>query len=176
MSGGDADGDASDAERDADGTSETPAERYSEPRYFEEVPVGERASFGAYEVTEAEIVEYAERYDPQPFHADPQHAAEADAFFDSVIAPGWLTASISQRLLVEHYFPSMHNVAASGCDEVRWHRPVTPGDVLTCRIEVLEKDAHREERGTIDVAFELRNEAEERAFSAIGYVVVRRRD
>ncbi|MFB6096375.1 MAG: MaoC/PaaZ C-terminal domain-containing protein [Haloferacaceae archaeon] len=146
----------------------------SDPRSFEEIDVGERAEFGAYEVTESEILEYAERYDPQPFHTDPAHAAESAAFFDEVIAPGWLVASISQRLLVEHYTPTMRNIAAKGADDLRWRAPVTAGDVLTCRVEVVDKEAHREDRGRVDLRIELYDGDDELVFGFVGLVIVER--
>lgn len=145
----------------------------TDARYFEEIEVGDGDEFGAYEVTEAEIVAFAERYDPQRFHTDPE--AAADSPFGGVIAAGWNTAAISQRLLVEHYMPTIRNVAAKGADEVRWHAPVTPGDVLTCRVEVVDKTPYSDERGQVDLRIELFDEADQRVFSFVGLVVVERR-
>lgn len=147
----------------------------NEARYFEEIDVGDSDEFGAYEVTEEEIVSFSERYDPQWFHTDPERAVE-ESFFGEVIAPGWLTASISQRLLVDHYFPTVRNIAAKGADEVRWHAPVSAGDVLTCGVEVVETEAHREDRGRVDLRIELYDEADDCVFSFVGLVVVERRD
>lgn len=142
-------------------------------RYFEDIAVGDGDQFGAYEVTETEIVAFAERYDPQWFHTDPD--AAADSPFGDVIAAGWNTAAISQRLLVEHYLPTIRNVAAKGADDVRWHAPVTPGDVLSCRVEVVDKTAYSEERGQVDLRIELFDEAEECVFSFVGLIAVQRR-
>lgn len=146
----------------------------TEPRYFEEIPIGDSAEFGAYEVSREELIEFSERYDPQWFHTDPE--AAQDSPFGSVIAAGWNTAAISQRLLVEHYVPTLHNVAARGADEVRWHEPVVPGDVLTCRVEVEGKTAYSDERGQIDLRIELYDEDGKRVFSFVGLIVVERRD
>ena len=146
----------------------------TDARYFEEVAIGDSDEFGAYEVTEQEIVAFAERYDPQWFHTDPDAASESP--FGGVIASGWNTAAISQRLVVEHYLPTVRNVAAKGADEVRWHAPVTPGDVLSCRVEVVDKTAYSPERGRVDVLIELFDQAEERVFSFVGLLVVERRD
>jgi acyl dehydratase len=145
----------------------------TEARYFEDIPIGDDAEFGSYEVTQAEIVEFAERYDPQWFHTDPE--AAADSSFGSVIAPGWHTAAISQRLLAEHYMPTIENVAARGADEVRWHAPVTPGDVLSCRVEVVDKTAYSDERGQVDLSIELHDRDGECVFSFVALLVVERK-
>lgn len=144
----------------------------TDARYYEEIDLGDGAEFGAYEVTEAEIVEFSERYDPQWFHTDPE--AAADSPFGDVIAAGWNTAAISQRLLVEHYLPTIRNVAAKGADEVRWHAPVRPGDVLSCRVEVVGKTPYSEERGQVDIRIELFDERDKRVFSFVGLVAVER--
>lgn len=145
----------------------------AEPRYFEDIDVGERATFGTYEVTEEEIVAFAERYDPQWFHTQPERA-RAESSFGDVIAPGWHTAAISQRLFADHYAPTIRNIAAKGADAVRWHRPVTPGTVLTCRTEVVDKEATHSDRGRVDIRIELYDQEETRVFGFVALVVVER--
>ncbi|WP_049936519.1 MaoC/PaaZ C-terminal domain-containing protein [Haloplanus natans] len=86
-------------------------------------------SHGSYEVTAAEIVEFAEQYDPQWFHTDPDRAA--DSIYGDLIASGWHTASMSMRLFVDGFLAETATLGAKGLDHLRWPRPVVPGDELT---------------------------------------------
>jgi acyl dehydratase len=86
-------------------------------------------SYGTYEVTEAEILEFAERYDPQWFHTDPDRAA--DSIYGDLIASGWHTASMSMRLFVDGFLGETATLGAKGLDRLRWPKPVVPGDELT---------------------------------------------
>ncbi len=105
--------------------------------YFEDIEVGDvHEPDGRYEVTEAEIVEFAERYDPQPFHLD--ETAAQESIFGSLCASGWHTASMCMRLLVDGFLDEA-SMGAGGVDELRWTRPVYPGDTLRIELEVLEK-------------------------------------
>jgi acyl dehydratase len=107
-------------------------------RYFEDTEVGEvYALDGRYEVTEEEIKEFAEQYDPQPFHLDEEAAQES--IFGSLAASGWHTASICMRLLVDGFLDEETSMGARGVDELRWLQPVYPGDTLRVEVEILEK-------------------------------------
>ncbi|AQL43404.1 acyl dehydratase [Halorientalis sp. IM1011] len=108
------------------------------PTYFEDIEVGDTEEHGSYEVTEEEILEFAEQYDPQEFHTDPE--AAKDTMFGGLAASGWHTAAVCMRLLVE----TMENAewasqGARGVDELRWIKPVRPGDELAIEYEVVEK-------------------------------------
>ncbi len=104
--------------------------------YFEDLFVGRKFdSLRSYKVTAAEIKEFAERYDPQPFHLD--EAAGESSFFKGLAASGWLTAAIVMRLRVE----SIHvagGMIGAGVDEMRWMQAVRPGDSLRTEAEILE--------------------------------------
>ncbi|MFB6205318.1 MAG: MaoC family dehydratase [Haloglomus sp.] len=104
-------------------------------QYYEDIAVGKERSFGEYEVTEAEIVEFAERYDPQPFHVDPEAAEES--LFGGLIASGWHTAAMTMRMLVDNYLDGSGAMGAAGIDGLRWKQPVRPGDTLTVETEVV---------------------------------------
>lgn len=118
----------------------------SEPiGYFEDYEVGESFEFGSYTVTKEEIVEFAERYDPQPFHVNENAALESR--FGGLIASGWHTAAICQRLLVDGLIDDMASAGGRGVDELRWRRPVRPGDVLSLRVEIIEKHASEDAQG-----------------------------
>ena len=107
----------------------------SKELYFEDFYVGQRFdSIGSYKVTAAEIKEFGEKYDPQPFHLD--EAAGEGSFFHGLAASGWLTAAIVMRLRVL----SIHVVGGmigAGAEEMRWTEPVRPGDTLRTEIEVV---------------------------------------
>ena len=99
-------------------------------RYFEDFRVGETDALGSHTITEAEIVAFAEKYDPQPFHIDPE-AAKA-TIFGGLIASGWHTCAILMRLTVEAAQREQAAAAGSpGIDSCRWLKAVRPGDTLT---------------------------------------------
>jgi len=97
--------------------------------YLDDIDRWDGESYGTYEVTEAEILEFAERYDPQWFHTDPDRAA--DSIYGDLIASGWHTASMSMRLFVDGFLGETAALGAKGLDRLRWPRPVVPGDELT---------------------------------------------
>jgi len=106
--------------------------------YFEDLAVGEELSFGAYEVTEDEVLAFAERYDPQWFHTEPERAREQSPL-GGLAASGWHTASMTMRMLVDHHFAEAASYGAIGVDELRWPNPTFPGETLSVSVEVLEK-------------------------------------
>ena len=130
-------------------------------RYFEDYTVGEVTESGDYLVTREEIVEFAGRYDPQPFHVD-EKAAEASAF-GGLIASGWMTASVMMRLLVENFVSGVASMGSPGVDELRWVRPVRPGDRLRVRVTVLgtRRSQTKPDRGAILALDEVLNQHDE---------------
>lgn len=107
-------------------------------QYFEDIEVGARQSFGAYRVTREEVIAFARQYDPQPFHLSDEAAAKTH--FGRLSASGWHTCAMAMAMLVENL--TRHRQAglgSPGVDELRWLRPVYPGDTLRCEGEVLEK-------------------------------------
>jgi len=135
--------------------------------------VGETDSFGSYEVTAEEIVAFAEQYDPQPFHTDPDAAAETP--FGGLVASGWHTAAMTMRLLVDGPLSELATRGALGVDELRWRSPVRPGQTLTVETEVVAKEGWDEDTGKIDVAGTTYAE-DEVALSMVGLVLVDRRE
>jgi acyl dehydratase len=105
-------------------------------RYFEDYLPGTVVEYGPIIVDEAEVIEFARRYDPQPFHVDPTQAAAGP--FGGLIASGWHTASLTMRVLVDQFLSSVASLGSPGVDELRWLAPVRPGDALTVRVTVLE--------------------------------------
>jgi len=111
----------------------------TDAEYFEDFEVGTEIECGSLEVTESEMVEFAERYDPQPFHVDPEAAAET--MYGDLIASGWLTCALTMRLLVTGFLEETKVIGARGVDDLRWQLPVYAGDELTVSAEVAEKHA-----------------------------------
>jgi len=97
--------------------------------FFDDIDRWDGESYGTYEATEAEILDFAERYDPQWFHTDPDRAA--DSIYGDLIASGWHTASMSMRLFVDGFLDETATLGAKGLDRLRWPAPVVPGDELT---------------------------------------------
>jgi len=118
-------------------TFTTPAE----DRYFEDYVPGSVHEFGSIAVEEAEMINFARRFDPQPFHIDPEAAKQS--IFGRLIASGWHTASLAMRLLVDHYISHVASLGSPGVDELRWLKPVRPGDTLSVRITLLEAQRSR---------------------------------
>lgn len=107
-----------------------------EKRYFEDFVVGESIEFGSRTLTEEEIIAFAKQFDPQPFHVDPEKAASS--YYGGLIASGWHTVSIYMRLLVDVLLQDTQSLGSPGVDELRWLKPVRPGDTLQARYTVLE--------------------------------------
>jgi acyl dehydratase len=108
-------------------------------RYFEDLTVGETHDCGSVHVTREEMLEFAERYDPQPIHVDPEAAGES--MFGGLIASGWLTCALSARQLVRGYMNDTASLGGRGMDDVRWHAPVYPDTTLSVTVELVEKHA-----------------------------------
>ncbi len=105
-------------------------------RYFEDIEVGEVWELGSRAVSEAEIVEFATQYDPQPFHTDAKAAAESS--FGGLVASGWHTCAIVMGLIAANIkAQDLAGIGAPGVDRCRWLLPVRPGDVLRARSTVL---------------------------------------
>ncbi len=145
-------------------------------RYFEDYVVGEVAEFGDYLVTEPEIVEFARRYDPQSFHIDPQAAAQSN--FGGLIASGWMTGAVAMRMIVDHFISEVAGMGSPGVDELRWPRPVRPGDRLRVRARILESRRSRSkpDRGMTLIAHEVLNQHGDVVMTMRGWGMYRCRD
>ena len=105
-------------------------------RYFEDFQPGETVELGSHRVTEAEIIAFAKQFDPQTFHTDPVAARETG--FGELVASGWHTSAMFMRLLVDGLLKESSAIASPGVDELRWRRPVRPGDTLSARATVFD--------------------------------------
>ena len=133
----------------------------SAERYFEDYPVGMVDEFGEVRVTAEDIVAFARRYDPQPMHVDPHAAAKGR--FGGLIASGWHTAALIMPLFVEHYLSKVATLPSPGIDELRWVRPVRPGDTLRVRVTVQEarRSQSKPDRGIVRSLVEVLNQHNE---------------
>jgi acyl dehydratase len=112
-------------------------------RYFEDYEVGRIERFGAYEVKREEVLDFASKYDPQPFHLDDE-AAAASPIFGRLAASGWHTCAMVMRMLTDHWTEDGYfSLGGTGVDELRWAKPVYPGDVLSIEAEVLSSSVPR---------------------------------
>jgi acyl dehydratase len=118
------------------------------------------AEFGPIEIDEAEVIEFARQFDPQPIHTDPEAARTGP--FGGLIASGWHTVSLTMRVLVDNYLARGASLASPGVDELRWLQPVRPGDVLRVRATVVEarRSQSKPDRGLVRTKIEVLNQDE----------------
>jgi acyl dehydratase len=124
-------------------------------RYFEDYQPGSVYEYGYITVSEAEILEFARAFDPQPIHIDPEFAAQGP--FGGLIASGWHTASIAMRLIVSHYLSRVGSLASPGIDELRWPAPLRPGDTIRAKLTIVEarRSRSKPDRGLVRTHAEL---------------------
>ena len=144
-------------------------------RRFEDIALGERCGAGPIKVTREAIIAFAEMYDPQPFHLD--EAAGAASLLGGLAASGWHTASVGMRLLFDGFIGHVASMGSPGLDEVRWLKPVRPGDQLTMRLMVtgVRASATRPDRGFVALAMDLQNAADDTVMTQTFTVMVQRR-
>jgi acyl dehydratase len=117
-------------------------------QYFEDIEVGRTASFGSYAVTREEVMDFAAKYDPQPFHLSDEAAAQTH--FGRLSASGWHTCAMVMSMVVANLKENRQaGLGSPGINELKWVKPVYPGDILRCETEILEKrvSASRPEMG-----------------------------
>jgi acyl dehydratase len=148
------------------------------PVYLEDFHAGDVAETPARRVSREEIVAFAREFDPQPFHVDEEAAKRSP--FGGLVASGWHTASLCMRMVVDHALASdgaTGSLGSPGVDELRWLRPVRPGDSLTVRIEVLEvlPSRSKPDRGLVKLRYTMRNQDGEEVMTMIALGIMRRR-
>ena len=127
-------------------------------RYWEDYREGDVTELGPLEVTREEILDFARRFDPQPFHVD-ERAADAGPF-GGLAASGWHTAAMFMRLFVDGILNGSASMGSPGVEELRWTAPVRPGDLLSARVRVVETypSERRPDRGTVITESEVLNQ------------------
>jgi len=144
-------------------------------RYLEDFQPGQKFGTGRLSVEPERIKSFAAEFDPQPFHLDERTAR--DTFFKGLAASGWHTAAITMRLLVEGELKPAGGIIGAGFDEMRWPRPVRPGDELHVESEVLEvrPSKSRPDQGLIKIRMTTLNQNNEPVQVFVGNLIVLRR-
>jgi len=127
-------------------------------KYFDDYVPGATYDCGSVGIDQADIMAFAKKFDPQPFHTDPEAAARGP--YGGLIASGWHTAAVVMRLLVDNYLSAEASLGGPGADEIRWPHPVRPGDTLRVRATVLEarRSLSKPDRGIVKTMAEAVNQ------------------
>lgn len=145
-------------------------------QYFEDIAVGHRASFGRYPVQRDEVIAFAEKYDPQPFHLSDEAAAKTH--FGRLAASGWHSCAMMMAMIVEHGRDHRQaGLGSPGLDELRWLKPVYPGDTLRCESEVLAARASesRPAIGLLKTRVTVFNQDDIAVLSCVSNIMIARR-
>ena len=143
--------------------------------YWEDMYAGRVIELGERKVTREEIIEFARKYDPQPFHTD--EAAAKQSIYGGLIASGWHTCAMMMRTLYDGVLVNAASLGSPGVDNVRWLKPVRPGDTLRFRMTIVESRPSRSkpDRGTIKSKSEVFNQNNELVMTMEGMGMYRRR-
>lgn len=144
-------------------------------RYFEDYVPGLVAEYGGVPVSEASIVEFAAAFDPHVMHLDPVAALAGP--FGGLIASGWHTTAVMMRIMVDNYLNERTSLGSPGVDELRWHRPVRAGDILSARFTVLSArvSASKPDRGLVHTRIEVVDQAGDLVMSQVMMNLILRR-
>ena len=144
-------------------------------RYFDDFAVGDRFATGSTTLAEDEMLAFARRYDPQPFHVDP--AAAKETIYGGLIASGFQTIAAGFRAIWDSGFLQGSSLGSPGFDELRWLKPVRPGDTLHVEAEVTElRPSHsKPDRGIVRIAYRYVNQAGETVLTMSAMHLLRRR-
>jgi len=144
-------------------------------RFAEDYKAGDAFDLGSYDVTREEIVEFATKYDPFPFHVD-DDAARATPF-GGIIASGWMTALVWLRLMHRSFLDPATTLGSPGHEEMNWPTPVKPGDTLTGRVEIRESRVSKSkpEMGFVRYTARLHNQRGDCVFVTTSTLIIRTR-
>lgn len=144
--------------------------------YFEDYVPGSVAEYGSISVNETEMIEFASKFDPQTFHVDPEQAAHGP--FQGLIASGVHTLGLMMRLYVDHHLFQVATLGSPGIEELRWIRPVRPGDTLRIRVTILQANRSRTkpDRGLVMVQTEVLNQNAEVVMTVKALMIIRCRE
>ncbi len=148
----------------------------SSKKFHEDFSVGDVFEYGAYEMTREEIITFASAYDPQPFHLDEE--AGRRSILGGLAASGWHTGAAAMRLHADHMLHGVASLGSPGIEELRWLKPVRPGDVLSVRAGVLDARPlkSRPSVGLLRVLFDVRTQSGETKMTQIASLFIGRRD
>jgi acyl dehydratase len=145
-------------------------------RHWEDFQVGEVEQIGTRKVARDEVIAFAREYDPQPFHVD--EGAAAKSMYGGLIASGWHTCAMVMRMMCDAYLLDSASVGSPGIDNLKWLKPVRPGDTIRAQRTTLESRASksRPDIGIVKNRWEVFNQEGEMVMSMEGYGMFRRRD
>ncbi|MCH2496896.1 MAG: MaoC family dehydratase [Pseudomonadota bacterium] len=146
-------------------------------QFYEDLAIGQKQAFGRYEVTREEVIEFASKYDPQPFHLDDEAAAATH--FGRLSASGWHTCAMTMAMLVENLKANRQaGLGSPGIDQLRWKKPVFPGDTLRCESVVIEKrrSGSRPEMGIFKSSLTVFNQNDEPVLEMVSNGLISTRD
>ncbi|WP_417451485.1 MaoC family dehydratase [Kordiimonas sp.] len=144
--------------------------------FYEDLVIGQKETFGHYEVTREEVIEFAGKYDPQPFHLDEE--AAKDSVFGGLCASGWHTCAMMMRMMVDHMKErGLASLGSPGIDGIEWKRPVFPGDILSAEGETTAKrdSASRPKLGLVKSTYHIKNQRGETVMIMRGNAMVAKR-
>jgi acyl dehydratase len=146
-------------------------------RYFEDIEVGATTEFGSYAVTREEVLDFARKYDPQPFHLSDEAAAKT--YFGRLAASGWHTCAMTMAVIVKYFGTGegQAGLGSPGVDELRWLKPVYPGDTLHMTGEIVDKTPSRSKPdiGTFRTRTTVTNQHGEPVLRFTSIVLIKRR-
>lgn len=143
--------------------------------FFEDVPLNEVRETGRHTMSREEVLDFATEFDPQPFHID--EAAAKDSIFGGLIASGWHTAAVQMRLLVDGFINDYASLGSPGFDDLRWLKPVRPGDTIRARAACIEKieSRSRPDMGVCRFRIEVLNQDDDVVMTLVSLGMIRRR-
>ena len=143
--------------------------------YFEDFEPGQVIPVGSRTLGEGEVIAFARQFDPQPFHVDAVEAAKSH--YGGIIASGWHTCSIMMRMMVDGFLSEAASMGSPGVDEIRWLKPVRPGDTLTVTTTVMDvrPSASKPDRGVVHTMWEAKNQHGETVATVKGMGMFMRR-
>ena len=144
--------------------------------YFEDLVVGAETDFGSYEVTREEVLEFAHKFDPQPFHLSDEEAAKTH--FGRIAASGWHSCAMTMAVIARHVVDEEQaGLGSPGIDELRWRVPVFPGDTLHVRGTIVDKTASRSkpEIGSFRSDMVVTNQDDRAVLTFTSIVLIRRK-
>ena len=143
--------------------------------YWEDFALGQVRELGSLTVSRGEILTFARQFDPQPFHLDDE-AAKASVF-GGLCASGWHTCALAMRLMVTNFLHQTSSLGSPGLEDVRWHKPVFPGDTLSLRHTILATKPMRKRAdvGLVQTRWDMFNQHDETVLTMNGWAMFRRR-
>jgi acyl dehydratase len=143
--------------------------------YWEDLATGSVRELGSVTVSAEEIKDFAEQFDPQPFHVD--ELAGRRSIFGNLCASGWHTCALAMKLTVENFLNESSSMGSPGLENLRWLKPVYPGDTLTLKHSIVESRPLRKRRdtGLVRAVWEMFNQNGEKVLQMEGYGMFRRR-